>query len=208
MTKKQAPENQNWQPYKGKVLISCSMEDKSTHLLKAPKGKKTAIYIAKDFSWDGKVAKMTQGLLYNNYSIAKKGDMVLFHHNSCSNENKTDIKGLKDHHSVYAVDEEMVFFAAYEDKRGIVPLGKHALAERIKLKEEKRIIQKPFEAANSSTKIKILKVPLIKDIKYKNNQNVFILKFSDYEVNFVYKGKDTTVIRVDDNNIIAVENEG
>lgn len=207
MTKKQTPENPNWKPYKGKVLISCSIEDKSTHLLDAPNGKKVAIYIAKDFSWDGKVSKMTQGLLYNDYSIAKKGDMVLFHHNSCINENKTDIEGLKPHHSVYAVDDEMVFFAAYEDKRGIVPLGRHALAERIKLKEKKSLIQKPFEAASSSTLIKILKVPLMSDITYRNNQNVFILKYSDYEVNFIYKGKDTTVIRVDDNNIIAVENE-
>lgn len=158
------------------------------------------LYIANEYSWDGRVSNSTSGILLHDFREAPKGSVVIFNHRATTQDNELDDK-------VFLIDEPFLYF--YLDERNEpVPFGGNFLISRIKKKKyETKLLHIP-DGWNEDYYDNVFKIEKAPKGNYDFNpgQQVIAYKYSDYEIPYAVNGVHSSVIRLKADDILAVSN--
>lgn len=179
-------------PVGKRVVIAVRSGDKDSHKVIKDDGTEIELFVNTNYSWDGKIANHTQGVLLTDYKNLKAGTDVLFNHNSINDDNKLDVK-LDNTTSVYAVDSNMLHFGL--DKEKVICIDGFMLAERLYDEEKTYGSIILSDKVKKDCLLKILDKPeSITDFEIGDIAVVY--QYSDYEMTHNIGGKRTTLIRL------------
>ena len=187
-----------------RVIVLVDIDGKKSHNLDLGNGKSVSLEIATEYSWDGRVTGLTQGILLTDYKNLKAGMYVLAHHSSMGDECEMDYEGIPHGHKLFSIEENFIYFGADEEK--LIPLDGYMLAERLYEPEPVSkggiiLISEPVKIPN---KLKILAKPdSITDFEVGDIAVTY--KYSDYEMTHNLNGKQETIIRLKYSDCLAKE---
>lgn len=191
-------------PVGRRVIVLVDIDGKKSHNLDLGNGKSVSLEIATEYSWDGRVTGLTQGILLTNYKNLKAGMYVLAHHSSMGDECELVHEGIPHGHKLFSIEENFIYFGADEEK--LIPLDGYMLAERLYEPEPVSkfgiiLISEPVKIPN---KLKILAKPdSITDFEV--GDIAITYKYSDYEMTHNINGKQETIIRLKYSDCLAKE---
>ena len=191
-------------PVGRRVIVLVDIDGKKSHNLDLGNGKTVSLEIATEYSWDGRVTGLTQGILLTDYKNLKAGMYVLAHHSSMGDECEMDYEGIPHGHKLFSIEENFIYFGADEEK--LIPLDGYMLAERLYEPEPVSkfgiiLISEPVKIPN---KLKILAKPdSITDFEVGDIAVTY--KYSDYEMTHNLNGKQETIIRLKYSDCLAKE---
>jgi hypothetical protein len=191
-------------PVGRRVIVLVDIDGKKSHNLDLGNGKTVSLEIATEYSWDGRVTGLTQGILLTDYKNLKAGMYVLAHHSSMGDECEMDYEGIPHGHKLFSIEENFIYFGADEEK--LIPLDGYMLAERLYEPEPVSkfgiiLISEPVKIPN---KLKILAKPdSITDFEVGDIAVTY--KYSDYEMTHNINGKQETIIRLKYSDCLAKE---
>ena len=191
-------------PVGRRVIVLVDIDGKKSHNLDLGNGKSVSLEIATEYSWDGRVTGLTQGILLTDYKNLKAGMYVLAHHSSMGDECEMDYEGIPHGHKLFSIEENFIYFGADEEK--LIPLDGYMLAERLYEPEpvSKFGIILGSEPVKIPNKLKILAKP--DSITYFEVGDIAITyKYSDYEMTHNLNGKQETIIRLKYSDCLAKE---
>lgn len=192
-------------PVGRRVIVLVDIDGKKSHNLDLGNGKSVSLEIATEYSWDGRVTGLTQGILLTDYKNLKAGMYVLAHHSSMGDECEMDYEGIPHGHKLFSIEENFIYFGADEEK--LIPLDGYMLAERLYEPEPISkfgiiLVSEPVKIPN---KLKILAKPdSITDFEVGDIAVTY--KYSDYEMTHNINGKQETIIRLKYSDCLAKEN--
>jgi co-chaperonin GroES (HSP10) len=184
---------------RGCVLVAVDPDEKSKHMMGD-----VELFIAKEFSWDGKESNPTGGTLLHDHFGLKAGTRVHFNHRATEQGNDLVVD---EYHplTVYSIEDYMIHL--YEDEDGeLQPIDSYAIVERLYEPEE---VSK-FGIILTTEQKQIPQRLLIKKVGknsggIKSGQIVITEKYSDYEMNISHNGRDHRVVRLNLNDIVAID---
>lgn len=191
-------------PVGRRVIVLVDIDGKKSHNLDLGNGKSVSLEIATEYSWDGRVTGLTQGILLTDYKNLKAGMYVLAHHSSMGDECEMDYEGIPHGHKLFSIEENFIYFGADEEK--LIPLDGYMLAERLYEPEPVSkfgiiLVSEPVKIPN---KLKILAKPdSITDFEVGDIAVTY--KYSDYEMTHNLNGKQETIIRLKYSDCLAKE---
>ena len=191
-------------PVGRRVIVLVDIDGKKSHNLDLGNGKSVSLEIATEYSWDGRVTNLTQGVLLTDYKNLKAGMYVLAHHSSMGDECEMDYEGIPHGHKLFSIEENFIYFGADEEK--LIPLDGYMLAERLYEPEPVSkfgiiLVSEPVKIPN---KLKILAKPdSITDFEV--GDIAITYKYSDYEMTHNINGKQETIIRLKYSDCLAKE---
>lgn len=191
-------------PVGRRVIVLVDIDGKKSHNLDLGNGKTVSLEIATEYSWDGRVTGLTQGILLTDYKNLKAGMYVLAHHSSMGDECEMDYEGIPHGHKLFSIEENFIYFGADEEK--LIPLDGYMLAERLYEPEPVSkfgiiLVSEPVKIPN---KLKILAKPdSITDFEVGDIAVTY--KYSDYEMTHNLNGKQETIIRLKYSDCLAKE---
>ena len=191
-------------PVGRRVIVLVDIDGKKSHNLDLGNGKSVSLEIATEYSWDGRVTGLTQGILLTDYKNLKAGMYVLAHHSSMGDECELVHEGIPHGHKLFSIEENFIYFGADEEK--LIPLDGYMLAERLYEPEPVSkfgiiLISEPVKIPN---KLKILAKPdSITDFEV--GDIAITYKYSDYEMTHNINGKQETIIRLKYSDCLAKE---
>ena len=191
-------------PVGRRVIVLVDIDGKKSHNLDLGNGKSVSLEIATEYSWDGRVTGLTQGILLTDYKNLKAGMYVLAHHSSMGDECEMDYEGIPHGHKLFSIEENFIYFGADEEK--LIPLDGYMLAERLYEPEPVSkfgiiLISEPVKIPN---KLKILAKP-DSIIDFEVGDIAVTYKYSDYEMTHNLNGKQETIIRLKYSDCLAKE---
>jgi len=191
-------------PVGRRVIVLVDIDGKKSHNLDLGNGKSVSLEIATEYSWDGRVTGLTQGILLTDYKNLKAGMYVLAHHSSMGDECELVHEGIPHGHKLFSIEENFIYFGADEEK--LIPLDGYMLAERLYEPEPISkfgiiLVSEPVKIPN---KLKILAKPdSITDFEVGDIAVTY--KYSDYEMTHNVNGKQETIIRLKYSDCLAKE---
>jgi hypothetical protein len=191
-------------PVGRRVIVLVDIDGKKSHNLDLGNGKSVSLEIATEYSWDGRVTGLTQGILLTDYKNLKAGMYVLAHHSSMGDECELVHEGIPHGHKLFSIEENFIYFGADEEK--LIPLDGYMLAERLYEPEPISkfgiiLVSEPVKIPN---KLKILAKPdSITDFEVGDIAVTY--KYSDYEMTHNINGKQETIIRLKYSDCLAKE---
>jgi co-chaperonin GroES (HSP10) len=191
-------------PVGRRVIVLVDIDGKKSHNLDLGNGKSVSLEIATEYSWDGRVTGLTQGILLTDYKNLKAGMYVLAHHSSMGDECELVHEGIPHGHKLFSIEENFIYFGADEEK--LIPLDGYMLVERLYEPEPVSkggiiLISEPVKIPN---KLKILAKPdSITDFEVGDIAVTY--KYSDYEMTHNLNGKQETIIRLKYSDCLAKE---
>ena len=191
-------------PVGRRVIVLVDIDGKKSHNLDLGNGKSVSLEIATEYSWDGRVTGLTQGILLTDYKNLKAGMYVLAHHSSKGDECELVHEGIPHGHKLFSIEENFIYFGADEEK--LIPLDGYMLAERLYEPEPISkfgiiLVSEPVKIPN---KLKILAKPdSITDFEVGDIAVTY--KYSDYEMTHNVNGKQETIIRLKYSDCLAKE---
>jgi hypothetical protein len=191
-------------PVGRRVIVLVDIDGKKSHNLDLGNGKSVSLEIATEYSWDGRVTGLTQGILLTDYKNLKAGMYVLAHHSSMGDECEMDYEGIPHGHKLFSIEENFIYFGADEEK--LIPLDGYMLAERLYEPEPISkfgiiLVSEPVKIPN---KLKIIAKPdSITDFEVGDIAVTY--KYSDYEMTHNINGKQETIIRLKYSDCLAKE---
>jgi hypothetical protein len=191
-------------PVGRRVIVLVDIDGKKSHNLDLGNGKSVSLEIATEYSWDGRVTGLTQGILLTDYKNLKAGMYVLAHHSSMGDECELVHEGIPHGHKLFSIEENFIYFGADEEK--LIPLDGYMLAERLYEPEPVSkfgiiLVSEPVKIPN---KLKILAKPdSITDFEVGDIAVTY--KYSDYEMTHNINGKQETIIRLKYSDCLAKE---
>lgn len=171
-------------------------EAKSKKKINTPMGE-IDLYIASEYSWDGRVSHNTSGILLDDFKGAPKGSIVIFNHRATTQDNEIENK-------VFLIDEPFIYF--YLDNGNPIPFDGHFLISRIaKRKYNSELVHIPdgWNETNYDNVFKIERTPR-GNSNFNAGQIVIAHKFSDYEIPYAVNGIHSSVIRLKEDDILAL----
>lgn len=181
-------------PVGNRFIVLIDNNSKSVHKIKNDKGEEVELYIAHQYSWDGKESNITQGLLLTDYKNLKAGTNVLIHHNAINDTNELDIDDIPPYSRVHSVEDEFIYFGVEDEK--YICIDGYMLAERIYEEEDTTpagLILTEKKKVDCMLKI-IGKPESITD--YEVGDIAVVYKYSDYEMTHTVLGKQSRIIRL------------
>lgn len=182
-----------------KALVLVDPEAKAKKKITTPFGD-IELHLATDFSWDSKVKESTNGILLEDFKGVPKGTEVIFNHRATTQDNEIDDK-------IFLIDEVFIYF--YFDNGHPVPFEKYYLIKRInKPRTQSKFLHIPDNVPTETYDniFEIVKSPKGSD-KFNAGQRVIAYKYSDYEIPYASDGVHGTVIRLKEDDILALYNE-
>lgn len=158
------------------------------------------LYIGSEYSWDGRVSNNTSGILLHDFKEAPKGSVVIFNHRATEQENEIDDK-------IFLIDDAFIYF--YLDNSEPVPFSGYFLISRIeKKKYESELVHIPdgWNETYYDNIFTIKGVPRGHSV-FNKGQQVIAYKFSDYEIPYAVNGVHDSVIRLKEDDILALNYE-
>lgn len=177
-------------PVGSRAIIAINSNDKQSHSILDKNGNKIDLFVDTSYSWDGKVANITQGVLLTDFKNLKAGTDVLIHHNAINDGNKLDIKP-DIHTSIHAIDDYMLHFGIIDGK--IICVDGFMVAERLYEEDSAGIIVAEKKKKESMLRI-VAKADSITDFDVDDIAVVY--KYSDYEMTHNVGGKMNKLIRL------------
>jgi len=89
-------------PVGRRVIVLVDIDGKKSHNLDLGNGKSVSLEIATEYSWDGRVTGLTQGILLTDYKNLKAGMYVLAHHSSMGDECELVHEGIPHGHKLFS----------------------------------------------------------------------------------------------------------
>jgi hypothetical protein len=178
-------------PVGNRAIVAVIDGEKNKHKITGEDGNEVEIFVDTSFSWDGKIAKHTQGILLTDFKNLKAGTHVLLYHNGVGDENRLDIY-IDPSTSIHAVEGYSVYFGY--DGGELICVDGYMIAERIyeDLNEGGMIIA---EKKKKECFLKILAKPdSVTDFEV--GDVALVHKYSDYELTHNLGGKRTSIIRL------------
>lgn len=191
-------------PVGRRVIVLVDVDGKRTHNLDLGDGKTASIEIATEYSWDGRVTNLTQGILLTDYKNLKAGMYVLAHHSSMGDECELVYDGIPQGHKLFSVEDNLIFFGF--DKGKIIPIDGYMLVERMYKPEpvSKFGIILTAEPEKIDNKLRILAKPdSITDFEV--GDVAITYKYSDYEMTHNLNGVQEKIIRLKYTDCLAKE---
>ncbi len=191
-------------PVGRRVIVLVDIDGKKSHNVDLGNGKSVSLEIATEYSWDGRVTGLTQGVLLTDYKNLKAGMYVLAHHSSMGDECELVHEGIPHGHKLFSIEENFIYFGADEEK--LIPLDGYMLVERLYEPEPVSkfgiiLVSEPVKIPN---KLKILAKPdSITDFEVGDIAVTY--KYSDYEMTHNINGKQETIIRLKYSDCLAKE---
>lgn len=179
-----------------KALVLVDPEAKSKKKINTPMGE-VELYIASEYSWDGRVSSSTSGILLEDFKDAPKGSVVIFNHRATTQDNEIDDK-------IFLIDDAFIYF--YLDGNDPVPFGGYFLISRIKKKKyESKLVHIPdgWNEDNYDNIFRIEKTPR-GCTEFRAGQQVIAYRYSDYEIPYAVNGSHASVIRLKEDDILAL----
>lgn len=191
-------------PVGNRCIVAIDSNSKSRHIIKNEKGEDIELYIAYDYSWDGKESNITQAELLTDFKNLKAGTHVLIHHNAAGDENQLDINDIPPYVQIHAIDSEFVFFGI-KDKEYICIDG-FMLVER--LYEDDVVSDGGIVLTEKKKKDCMLKILAKPDsiTDYEVGDIAVVYKYSDYEIIHTVMGKQERIIRLKIDDCIGKTN--
>ncbi len=179
-------------PVGKRAIIAIDTNSKGKHIIKGEDGKDVELYVAHEYSWDGKVSNYTQATLLTDFKNLKAGTDVLIYHNGLNDEFQLPINDVPPYIKVYTIESQFVYFGIQGED--VICLDGFMLAERIYEEPYKgNIIVTEQKKKESMLKI-IGKPESITD--YEIGDIAITYKYADYEVIHSVGGKQKTFIRL------------
>jgi co-chaperonin GroES (HSP10) len=193
-------------PIGNRTIVITNTNQKKEHSFTKEDGTEGNLYIANEYSWDGRVTNFTQGTLLNDFKNLKAGTNVLLHHNSMGDECELAVDGVPDKHKVFAVDAHFIYFGIDGEK--IMPIDGYLLVERLYEPEDvsKGGIILTTEKVQIKNKVKILATSE-SCTEYKVGQVIIMYPHSDYMMTHNVNGKIETIIRVKYSDCLAIDHD-
>lgn len=193
-------------PIGKRVIVITDTQQKKSHSFLKEDGTEGNLYIANEYSWDGRVTNFTQGTLLTDFRNLKAGTHVLAHHNSMGDECELAVEGTPAHHKVFAIDEIFVYFGVDGDK--VIPIDGYMLVERLYEPEDvsKGGIILTTDRIQIKNKVKVLAVPE-SIVDYKAGDVAIVYPHSDYLMTHNLNGKIEELIRVKYTDCLAIDHD-
>jgi hypothetical protein len=179
-----------------KALVLVDPEAKSKKKISTPMGD-IELYIASDYSWDSRVSSSTSGILLEDFKGAPKGSVVIFNHRATTQDNEIDDK-------IYLIDNAFIYF--YLDGNDPVPFAGYFLISRIKKRKySSELVHIPdgWAEDNYDNIFRIERTPR-GHTDFHAGQEVIAYKYSDYEIPYAVNGVHASVIRLKEDDILAL----
>jgi co-chaperonin GroES (HSP10) len=193
-------------PIGKRVIVITDTTQKKQHTFTKEDGTQGELYIANEYSWDGRVTNFTQGKLLNDFKNLKAGTDVLAHHNSMGDECELVIENTPRGHKIFAIDEVFIYFGIDGDK--IIPIDGYMLVERLYEPEDVSAggIILTTEPVKIHNKMRILAVPdSINDFKV--GDVAITYPKSDYMMTHNVNGKIEELIRLKYSDCLAIDHD-
>ena len=196
---------------RGELLVQVDKEDKYSHKIA---GTDITLFIEKDFGWNEREKNAVNAtVLQKGKTNLGEGDRVVCWHNTFIEQNlvetvETDepsVYGGKKKLYVHAIRAEKVFFSITKD--GIKPMPGFLIVNRIYYKpESSSIIITEINEQKEDNRVIVVAVP--DDIDYVKPGDILIVEtMADYEVVYADEGKEQRLIRIKEEDIIAIDHD-
>lgn len=181
-------------PVGNKSIIAIDINDKGRHTFQGEDGKELELYVAHEYSWDGKVSNYTQAKLLTDFKNLKAGTDVLIYHNGLNPDFQLPINDIPPYIKVYAIESNFIYFGILDEK--IVCLDGFMMAERIY--EDGDVSEGGILLTERKKKESMLRILAKPDsiTDFEVGDIAVTYKYSDYEVIHSVGGKTQTVIRL------------
>ena len=181
-------------PVGKRAIIAIDTNAKGKHTIKGENGIDVELYVAHEYSWDGKVSNYTQATLLTDFKNLKAGTDVLIYHNGLNDEFQLPINDIPPYIKIYTIESQFIYFGIQGED--VICLDGFMLAER--LYEDDEVSPGGIlltEKRKKESMLKILAKPeSITD--YEIGDIAVTYKYADYEVIHSVGGKQKTFIRL------------
>jgi len=198
--------------FKDKILVMVDLLQKSDQMLETDGGLK--LWTNQDWGFDGKTTKPVVATVYRDTS--KKvglmaGDVIICHHNTFEKMVSKDYKygdtGVTIYeegrtYNIFSINESEIQCRIDEQSGKAYPMPGFMLVERIAIHYPTNYIITPHTDKYIDNQFKVIK-PGTGEVKFKAGQVVITYPKSDYTINYNYRGKQFTVVRVKHSDVLA-----
>jgi co-chaperonin GroES (HSP10) len=208
--------NMNYKPLRNELLVVVDKEDKYSHTIE---GTDIKLFIDKDFGWNEREKNAVNATVHHpGVSSLKEGTRIVCWHNCFGDHNLVDtittnedsVYGGHKKLYVYKVNQKHVFFYFDEDGEP-TPMPGFLLVDRIyKRAKTSEIILTELNDEKEQNHVVVSKVANISNENVeeqyiKPNDIIIIETMADYEVVYSDKGREHRIIRVKEEEVIAVD---
>ena len=206
----------NYKPLRGEIVVVVDKEDKYSHTIE---GTDIKLFIDKDFGWNEREKNAVNAVVYADNPIGlKEGTRIVCWHNSFADHNLVSTIQTKDDSVyggykkvyIYTVRPKNIFFY-FDDNGEPAPMPGYILAERIyKKAKTSALVLTDLSDEKENNRVLVTKVANNSDEKVseqyiKPNDIVIVETMADYEVVYADKGREHRLIRVKEEDIIAID---
>lgn len=199
---------------KNKILVKAHLNQKDSVMIKGEDGKNIELWVGSKYRENYRERSPVIAEIIDNgstdYNYLKVGDLILVHHNYVSQweTNPFCIEySMESGEGVFSLPADRNIFCKLNEDGTVQAICGNIVGERLKKIIKTNIIVVPDSVKQEhNDRVKVLSVsPEIKGIYPK--QTVLIMQYSDYEIVYTWKGKEYSVIKVWQDEIIGVLNE-
>jgi co-chaperonin GroES (HSP10) len=197
-------------PIKDHVLVIVDKEDKYTHQIE---GTDIKLFIDKDFGWNEREKNAVNAVVHHPGSCTlKKGTKIVCWHNSFSEHTLVDTIQTEED-SVYGGKKKMYIHAIHPSKIFLwfsdgspVPMPGFYIVDRIYYKpQSSSIIITEISETKENNRVVVRIAPENDPLGLKDGQVLIVETMSDYEVVYADLGRECRLIRIKENDIIAID---
>jgi len=183
------------------VLVMIDKEQKNSHKISTPNGD-IELYISRDTNFNSRERNHTCGTVISDSKNYREGEIVVFHHNSCTPASMVDeSNGV---HEIYSVRDSHIFFKLIDGDE--VPVGEYMIAKRLyepSSKKSKIILSTENKKLDDRFYIESVS----EDVEgIKSGDVVISAKMSDYEVVYHFNGREQRCVRIRESDVYAIDN--
>ena len=200
----------NYKPLRGELLVVVDKEDKYIHQIA---GTDIKLFIDKDFGWNEREKNSVNAVVENpGQTGLSKGTRIVCWHNSFTEHSMVDaieteeesVYGGKKKLYVHTLRENKIFF--YLDNGIPVPMKGFLLVNRIYYKPKaESIILTDVNEQKENNRVVVTAIPADYDV-CKVGDVVIVETMADYEVVYADNNQEHRLIRIKEEDIIAIDN--
>jgi hypothetical protein len=196
---------------RGELLVIVDKEDKYVHQIE---GTDIKLFIDKDFGWNEREKNAVNAVVKHPGSTSlSEGTRIVCWHNSFTEHSLVDtieseqesVYGGKKKLYVHKLNPKHIFFWFSNGKP--VPMPGYILADRIYYKPKvQSIVLTEFSEQKEHNRMVVKELSEINETALKEGDVVIVETMADYEVVYADAGREHRMIRIKEEDIIAVDN--
>jgi co-chaperonin GroES (HSP10) len=203
----------DYKPLRNELLVVVDKEDKYSHTIE---GTDITLFIERDYGWNEREKNTVNAtVLHIGNSKLKEGTRIVCWHNCFADHNLVDtittteesVYGGYKKLYVYRVNEKHIFFY-FNEEGNPTPMPGYIIAERIYHKKESdSIILTELSEEKEQNRVVVKSLSSTEeDYPLKEGDVIIIETMADYEVVYADKGREHRLVRIKEEDIIAIDN--